>query len=204
MTHAETLSLLLSRRGMPPVGARPWDLCVFGVRNDTNSNRFDDALGIAFREVHGGPIKVEVFRATTDPGRAALLDPSHPRGVFHVAPGRHPRVWQPGLHKQDPARPALRQIAPFQGYRDNDRDDKMERGTAAADAVGVNLHGGMDPARPDQKVDRYSEGCQVTAQVYVNRILAAVAKQKAAGMGDIVSYHLFDVAEDPEARVFLF
>lgn len=203
MTPAQALEAMLARAGLPPVGRRAWDLTVFGVRNATNSNRFDDALGVAYRDVDDGPVKVEAFRATTDPGRAALLDPSHPRGVFHVAPGRHPKVWRPGLHKQDPERPALRQVGVFAGYRDNDRDDKMERGVAASDAAGVNLHGGMDPARPDQRVDRYSEGCQVTAQAHVDRVLTLVAKQKAAGMGDCVSYTLFDAAEDPEARAFL-
>lgn len=194
MTPADAVQAMLARHGMPPVGRRAWDLCVFGVRNDTNSDRFDDCVGVAYRTEYDGPVRVEVFRCTVDPGRAALLDPSHPRGVFRPRGDfRHPKVWRPGDHKHDPARPALRQVGVFVGFRDNDRDDLFDRPVPADDAQGVNLHGGMGDD-PNQRVGRWSEGCTVTAQRHVDRIRELVAKQRAAGMGDVVSYHLFERA----------
>lgn len=200
-----TLEAVLARRNLGTVGRRASDLKVVGFRNDTNADRFDDAIVIAYREVDDGPIVLEMRRGTVDPGRAALLDPMHPRGVFRMGPGRHARIWTPGHHKGDPSRPALTQIPGSKviGWRDNDRDGLFENILAADDVGGLNLHDGMDEGRADQRVGHYSHACWVTSKAFVARILQLVEAQARAGMGRIVSAHLVDVAQDPDCRVFL-
>ncbi len=200
-----TLEAVLTRRDLGPVGRRAHDLKIVGFRNDTNADRFDDAIVAAYREVAGGPIVMEMRRGTVDPGRAALLDPMHPRGVFRMAPGRSKGIWTPGFHKGDRSRPGLVQIAGTKilGWRDNDRDSIFENLLAADDVGGLNLHDGMDEGRPEQRVGHYSHACWVTSKQFVARILELVEAQARAGMGRVVSAHLVDVAQDPDARVFL-
>lgn len=199
-----TLSELLVRRGMPPIGNRANDLCVFGVRNTDDSDRFNDVIGVARRRVTGGPVHLLLNGGTVDPGRAALLDPMNPRGVFRMSAGRKPRIWTPGFHKGDRRRPALVQVqgSKIQGFRDNDRDTLFEQILAVDDPSGVNLHDGWTGNR-NQPVGHYSHGCWVTQLAFVTEILACVEEQRLAGMGNVVSAHLFDLAEDPEAGLFL-
>lgn len=200
----ETLSLLLARRGMPPVGYRANDLTVFGVRNTDPSNRFNDVIGVARRRVSGGPVHLLLNGGTVDPGRAALRNPMNPRGVFRMAVGRNARIWTPGYHHQDPARPALVQVpnSKIIGFRDNDRDDVFEQILAVDNPSGINLHDGWTGLR-DQPVDHFSHGCWVTQAAFVREILACVEEQAKAGMGRIVSSHLWDLDADPEAGLLL-
>lgn len=201
------LSELLAKRGMPPVGARANDLCVIGFRNADDSDRFNDVVGFARRRVAGGPIHLALNRGTVDPGRAALRDPMNPRGVFRMASGRQARIWTPGYHRQKDygtTRPALVQVAKSKilGFRDYDRDDVFEKLLAVDDPSGVNFHGGMQDHVRDQPVGHYSHGCWVSSQAFVNEVLSAVEEQRLAGMGRIVSAHLWDLTEDPECAMF--
>jgi hypothetical protein len=202
VTPVEALSAMLARHGMPPVGRRAYDLCVFAVRNDTSSNRFDDALGVAYREVDDGPIVMAAWRCTTDPGRRALLSPRNPRGTFALRDDyRHRALWIAGFHKRDPNRPALVHNPQVKavGFRDNDRDAILERLVEVDDGGGINCHDGADEARPEQAVDNHSEGCVVSFRRAIRRLRELLALQKARGMGGAVSLHLFRRDTNPEA-----
>lgn len=209
MTEVAALELMLARHGMPAVGRRAYDLCVWAVRNDTSSNRFDDALGVAFREVDDGPIVWEAWRCTTDPGRKALTDPRNPRGTFALRDDyRHRSLWILGFHnrkKYGTTRPALvhNPAVKAVGFRDNDRDAVLERLVEVDDGGGINCHDGADEARPEQAVDLHSEGCVVTFRRAVARLRQLVALQAARGLGGAVSLHLFRRDTNPEAAVLL-
>lgn len=202
MTPAQALEAMLARAGLPPVGRRAHDLTVFGVRNDTNSDLFDDVVGFAYREIADGPIVVEIERGTVDPGRAALLDPMHPRGTFRMKRGRHKGCWTAGLHHQDATRPAFVQVAgsKIEGYRDNDRDSVFEELVATDDVSGLNFHDGWN-GTPTQKVGRYSYACWVSSKRFVQRGLALLARQKAAGMGGVCSANMLHREDHPEAGI---
>lgn len=204
MTPADAVQAMLARWGMPPVGRRANDLCLVAVRNSTTADRFDDVCLLLARDVDDGPVTVrKAFRCTTDPGKAALRDPMNPRGTFRLrADHRHRGLWRPGLHKGDPARPGLRQAAIAVGERDNDRDDVFDAPVPADDGAGVNMHGGRKKGENlTQPVGHYSHGCLVAAQEDVDGVRDLVAQQKAAGMGDAVSLHLFNRATNPESAV---
>lgn len=202
MTPALALRAIATRAGFV-LPRRANDLFVFGIRNDTNSDLFDDVVGYAWCDTDDGPLQVEVNRGTVDPGKAALLDPMHPRGTFRMAEGRHPLCWQAGLHHQDATRPAFVQVpgAKIKGHRDNDRDAVFEELVATDDVQGLNFHDGMDESRPTQKVGRYSFACWVSSKRFVQRGLELLRKQQAAGMGGKVSAHLVRREKHPEAAV---
>ena len=202
MTPALALRAIAARAGFP-LPRRAHDLFVFGIRNDTNSDLFDDVVGYAWCDTDDGPLQVEINRGTVDPGKAALLDPMHPRGTFAMDEGRQKLCWQAGLHHGDATRPAFVQVpgAKIKGHRDNDRDAVFEELVATDDVQGLNFHDGMDESRPTQKVGRYSFACWVSSKRFVQRGLALLRKQQEAGMGGKVSAHLVRRERHPEAAV---
>ena len=192
------ISTLLARWSMPPIGARPYDLCVGAVRNPAPSDRFDDVGWYAWREQPAGPVLVHLFRCTTDPGKAALLAPMNAGGVFRLKDDhRHKGLWALGNHKGDPARPGFVQVGVAVGERDNNRNDVFDL-FAPSTGHGVNHHDGMTSDR-NQRVGNYSHGCVVTSKedLAVGRRL--LAEQKARGMGGVCSFHLFSLGKNPEA-----
>lgn len=205
MTPALALRAIAARAGFT-LPRRAHDLFVFGIRNDTGSDLFDDVVGYAWCDTDDGPLQVEVNRGTVDPGKAALLDPMHPRGTFAMDEGRQKLCWQAGYHKQKDygtTRPAFVQVpgTKITGHRDNDRDGIFEELVATDDVEGLNFHDGMDESRPTQKVGRYSFACWVSSARFVQRGLALLRKQQAAGMGGRVSAHLVRRERHPEAAV---
>lgn len=202
MTPALALRAIAARAGFV-LPRRANDLFVFGIRNDTNSDLFDDVVGYAWCDTDDGPLQVEVNRGTVDPGKAALLDPMHPRGTFRMGEGKQKLCWQAGLHHGDATRPAFVQVpgAKITGHRDNDRDAVFEEIVATDDVQGLNFHDGMDESRPAQKVGRYSFACWVSSKRFVQRGLDLLRKQQAAGMGGKVSAHLVRREKHPEAAV---
>lgn len=209
MTPAEALSAMLARHGMPAIGRRAYDLCVWAVRNDPDSNLFDDALGVAYRTEDDGPIVIEAWRCTTSPGRKALLDPRNPGGTFALRDDyRHRKIWILGFHnrkKYGTTRPALVHNPEVKavGWRDNDRDAILERLVEVDDGGGINCHDGADETRPTQPVDLHSEGCVVSFRRAIARLRELVTLQKAHGLGGAVSLHLFRRETNPEAGVLL-
>ena len=204
MTPEAAVAAMLARHGMPAVGRRAHDLCLVAVRNNTTADRFDDVFAAFSRDIDGGAVLLrKVFRCTTDPGKAALLAPMNPGGTWRLkGDHRHKGIWAPGFHKGDPNRPGLRQRVPIVGERDNDRDAVFDAPVPASDGQGVNLHGGRKAGENlTQPVGNYSHGCVVGAQEDVDDVRELVALQKAAGMGDVVSLHLFRRETNPESAV---
>lgn len=206
MTPAAAVEAMLARHGMPPVGARPYDLCVLAVRNATDSNLFDDVEAVAYRTTLNGPIVVEIWRCTTEPGWKALERPMRRSGTFRLrADYRHKGLWKPGYHKQDDygrTRPALVQATTGAvGERDGDGDRLFDAPVPVTDGGGINNHDGYNEDRPDQPVDIHSYGCVVAAKKRILRLRELVALQASHGMGHVVSLHLFNRSTNPEAAV---
>ncbi len=178
----------------------PYDLNLFGIRNDNDiPDGWDDVLGIAYVDGQDRP-QVERFVGTTDPGRHYLEAPMNSGGTLIVEPGYHRSLWQPGIHSGKYS--ALVQVGEVTYRRDADRDATLDRDGVLMTTSGnaVNLHHGGGSVR----VGRYSAGCQVVRMPSaLTRILALVELQKQHGHGNTISYALTDVRNSPALRPLL-
>jgi hypothetical protein len=172
-----------------------WDLNLVGVRRPWGDGReasdlFDDAIALAYT-LAGAPI-VEVFRATTDPGRAYLGAPMRPDGTAILVPGHYPGSHRLGRHK---GYPALVQAGTLRVWRDATKDHRYDVGPvhAAPPSCGINIHAAADDVAGmvSARVGRWSAGCQVLQRrSALARLVAAAEGQRGAGLGDRVSYTL--------------
>lgn len=183
----------------PEATDKPWDVFVFGVRNKVRvADAWDDVVCFAWNDASGGR-HLRVCRGTTDPGLPYLLDPTASRGTAVLAPGQHRGSHQLGFHHagKPNASAALVQVRPVPVYRDADKDREIETtGTPVLGMYGINLHRAY--RRGLTKVGESSAGCQVWwNEDELEELLALVRKQRDAGMGETVSYTLFDARNDP-------
>lgn len=191
-------------------GARGWrwwtgaeDLNVFGLRaSGALVDSYNDAVGWIATDTTTGTQRGRLYRATTKPGRRALIENKASGGVFVLADGMYHRgLWTPGLHH---GRPGLVQApgAIAEGWRDNDGDGLIDPDTRKlVPGRGINCHdpGVRDPAH----VGNSSEGCICPWRAeYVGELRDAVARQAAAGHGDVVSFGLHR-ATTPQLRELL-
>jgi hypothetical protein len=175
---------------------KPWDLFVFGIRGaPRRQDAWDDRIGVIYADDQG-QWSCEVFEATTDPGSHALHNGMNPNGAARIVPGQYRRVWQLGKRASN-GHPALMQIGPFRIQRDNDKNTTYdEAAPVQGDGAALLLH---EPWRDGlATVGQASEGCQVTRwSADARRIFDLVRRQAQAGLGDRVSYTLWDLATTP-------
>lgn len=133
-------------------GAKPWDRqrvvtngTEIALRGDT-FDAYDDAVGYF-------GTSLQVFKATTEPGRRYTQQPLNPQGGAHLQPGHY--TYRRGIHR---GHKALVQAAPVTIIRDRDRDGDAEpHEPKSSGYYGLNLHaGGVNEA-----VGPHSAGCQV-------------------------------------------
>lgn len=187
-------------RLQPRATAKAWDVFVFGVRNKSRvADAWDDVVCFAWNDASGAR-HLRVCKGTTDPGLPYLLDPTASRGTAVLAPGQHRGSHRLGFHHagKPNASAALVQVQAVPVYRDADKDADIETtGTPVLGFYGINLHRAY--RRGLTKVGESSAGCQVWwDERELEELLVLVGKQRDAGMGETVSYTLFDARQDPE------
>lgn len=140
---------------------------LFGVRNNTTNDTFNDTLYIFWKE--NGQYKcVKTTGFTTKPGRRAFHNESgkvNAKGVAILKEGFHRDIWHHGLHKGDYK--ALRQNKNVTVFRDKtqfgDRGNtytmNLLTNTLDVGYFGINFHKSADPS--GRGVNGWSEGCQV-------------------------------------------
>jgi hypothetical protein len=131
---------------------------VDGAPNTNRPNAFDDCrLLIGFES--GRPTIVGAWEATTEPGKYWTENRMNADGAFHIALGQQ-QCWRRGTYHD---MPALVEVEPVRGTRD-DNEDYSRTGDAAAEGnFGVHHHGGYDYPRDD--MGRSSAGCLVGRSV---------------------------------------
>lgn len=182
-------------RGFAFWGTRPWDIFLFGIRSTVaTADAFDDAIGCRYLD-DAGAVHVDVWRATTDPGKPHLEQPMRPQGCAILPDGQYRRLWTLGKHKGQ--YPALVQKTPVAVWRDNDRDAVLDFDTsilAPPALIGLNCH---KAGTNSERVGAWSAACQVhKAEATFREMMALVGKQSAAGLGVDTSYTLFDLRRD--------
>lgn len=157
-------------------------------------NSFNDRIYVAYQDSRGYP-KVELFEATTDPGKKSLEAPMHPEGTFTMMPGRVPGMWQDGFHKGKYRALVQAPGVIVPGWRG------MDRTIVHYDARGINCHHGAEA----RFVDWYSAGCQVVRwRTALLRLLQLFdAQLRYYPKAKRVSYALSDVGEHPAVEPLL-
>jgi hypothetical protein len=125
-----------------------------GSLNNDDPNEFNDLRSIWDHRLNC----LQVWTATTEPGRRYTVDPMNPKGAARIKFGQY-TAWSVGMHGTKQRHQALVQVAPITVCRDLNKDfvrtgDKEETGL-----FGVNQHWGYD--LPKNNIQLASAGCLV-------------------------------------------
>jgi hypothetical protein len=146
---------------------KPYNLNLWGIRSiDLETDKYNDLIGYTY--FHEGKVFHEMFTATTDPGLYYLKNPLHPKGAALLVHNRqYKKVYTVGMHQPNSAsgHMALRQIAPMDYWRDDNRDGyrNIEEGQIYTQIAFTNLHSRKAGQPMLQAIGRTSAGCQVIA-----------------------------------------
>ncbi len=145
-----------------------------------NANKVDEyndlRCVIAVRE--RVPIMIGAWRATTQPGWHAILNPvpgirDPVKAAAHIALGQY-KAWGVGLHKG--AYEALVQRRKLRVHRDQDRNGLRDGDPVFERAdYGINQHHGNNSS----KVGKYSAGCLVASSIAEHQEFMSLVKQDA-------------------------
>ena len=123
---------------------------IFAIRRQLNTNEFDDIIGIAYKNDFDF---VEIFKATTDAGKYWLKNPMNRKGTAILVEGQY--KYKLGLHK---GKEALVQKAPVKVFRDNNKDENHDKGYIQEGFFGINIH---RAGKDSKEINRHSAGCLV-------------------------------------------
>ncbi|MFZ5479059.1 MAG: hypothetical protein ACOZNI_19970 [Myxococcota bacterium] len=177
-----------------------FDLNLFGLRSTRPfDNTFDDTFVVAYKD--GGAWQLRRWAFTSDPGKAAILNPQNKDGCAILIPNQYRGAYHFGAHKGQYRCLVPKSTLPV--WRDNDRDALLERGGPVHAGYFIQVH----HAGPDSKfVDNWSEGCQVFKRIAeFEEFLALCDRQAARGPGwGSFTYTLFDLGFHPELAPLAF
>jgi hypothetical protein len=199
------LKEIFRKRGYPFYAVKGfYNLCIVGVRsNESQSNKFDDFVGVAYQ--NGNMVaQMEWYPATTDPGKYYLQSPVNREGTLIMVPGYHERAYQKGLHGRGGKNPytALEQVAPMKYVRDNNKDMTLDfslyrdpeklKDNLVTGIFKTNIHRASQ-IKILSSIEQYSAGCQVIQKLSdFQKLMTLVDKQIGHGHGDIFSYTLLE------------
>ena len=181
---------------------RPYELNIVGIRAENpKQNEFDDLICLFFKN-DKNEWQYYQFPATTDPGTVFLTNPINKLGTAAIVPGQYIDVFSKGLHRQQYA--ALTQTGKFKIYRDLDRNQTFDFGTAKiydSQGDGINLHRATaDPKANPQAVNNYSAGCQVIQNAANFDILMTAVDKHKNLYGNKFTYTLLDERQDIQQK----
>ena len=184
-----------------------FNINLFGIRSDdSQSNKFDDIVGVAFYIDFSTPA-VFGFKATTDPGKYWLQNPMSREGTAILVPGQYKGSHAIGVHGRSGKSPykALEQINHMTYVRDNNKDMKLDfelyRDPELLKKHGfsANIKSNIHRASLNvlvQFVEKYSAACQViqSADDFAKLIVMCEESIKK-GFSNKFSYTLFEESE---------
>lgn len=160
---------------------------VFGVRCQTNTNKFDDVMGVAWYEK--GEFKCETYEATTDPGSHWLVNLYNPGGCAILVEGQYRGAYKLGLHRGKYLA-GVQRGGKVKCYRDKNKDTihDMKVESITEGYYGINLHAGNN----SRLVGANSAGCQVIKWVTEFEKFVSIIKKSTDKYGDEFSYTLLN------------
>ena len=170
-----------------------FNLNIFGVRIKTDTNVFDDAICIAYRD-EKGKAKVSTYMATTDPGKAYLAGPLSQKGTAILVPGQYRGAYHVSYHQGKYL--ALCQKKPVSVYRDNDKDFKHDMKAVTKDygVFGINIHR-SNATTESTYIDKWSAGCQVFKRVVDFDKFMDIIQTSKAKYSNSFTYTLLEVKD---------
>lgn len=177
-----------ARKQYPFFDTGEYNVNLFGIRaNESVSNTFNDAVCLLFKK--GGQWVLKKYEATTDPGSYYRLNPCNANGTAILNPGYYKGGFRLGYHQGKYK--ALVQNKPLPLWRDNNKDNKLDRkGQVYTELAGINIHR-ASPTGKSIQVDKWSAGCQVIASIVDWNEFISIINTSAQKYGQVFSYALF-------------
>lgn len=170
--------------------SKPLNINYIGIRDASGVNKFNDLLVMFWK--YRGNWSYFTRPATTDPGTYWLESPMNPHGTAILKEGQYRGAWKLGLHqgKYD----ALVQRKEVTVIRDGNKDGVLdiEGGYEDTGFFGINHHR-ANSKNESVQVDKWSAGCQVTADPHLYDIFIQICKQSADLWGEGMSYTLLNI-----------
>ena len=168
---------------------KPLNINYVGVRDADGVNTFNDLL-VMFWKYRG--YWSSFWRpGTTDPGTFWLENPMNPHGTAVLKEGQYRGAWKLGLHqgKYD----ALVQRKEVTVIRDGNRDGVLDLDAGYEDTgfFGINHHR-ANAKNESIQVDKWSAGCQVTADPNLYDIFIQMCKESEEIWGEGLTYTLLN------------
>lgn len=175
--------------------SKPFNLNLIGIRTKTQEvDKFDDWMCVLW--TYSGAWNSLFFQVTTDPGLYYLGTErmGNANGTFLIRDEyQHKGLWKLGYHKGQHGHPALVQKGPAIGWRDHNRDFKLNPDKEQIyHGGGINCHRARENGKTD-RVGPYSSGCQVFENASEHRdLFIPLCKQAVKFWGDSLSYTLLN------------
>lgn len=165
-----------------------YNLNIFGIRDDEEvADTFNDLICLLYKV--DGKWVLKKYNATTDPGLYYRKNLLNKNGTAILKDGYYRSTWQIGLHRNKYT--ALVQRKPVKLWRDNNKDDKLDReGKVYEELAGINIHRSSSTSTP-VSIGKYSAGCQVIADIKDWNEFMDIVLKSSTKYGKTFSYALF-------------
>tara|TARA_R110001599_G_scaffold136553_3_gene315009 strand:- start:2622 stop:3212 length:591 start_codon:yes stop_codon:yes gene_type:complete len=169
--------------------SKPYNLNYVGVRDITGVNSFNDVFIVFWK--HNGHWSSIRWNGTTDPGTYWLQNPMNPHGTAILKEGQWRGCWKLGLHQGKYE--ALVQRKEVTVIRDGNKDNvlNIEDGYEDTGFFGINHHRANSKTESIQ-VDKWSAGCQVTANPNEYDTFIQICKESKEIWGEALTYTLLN------------
>tara|TARA_R110000787_G_scaffold89251_3_gene189032 strand:- start:13468 stop:14073 length:606 start_codon:yes stop_codon:yes gene_type:complete len=163
------------------------NLNIIGIRSpDRHSGEYNDYICCVYKD--NGDWLYKAWRATTDPGLPYRKRPMNSKGCAILKAGQYRGAYQIGLHKGK-YEALVQRGGQVTVYRDNNKDDTLDRLTEDSGYFGINIHKSL---RHHQEVGLYSAGCQVFQNSHDFKEFMLLVKRSSVLYGDTFTYTLIE------------
>ena len=171
--------------------SKPLNLNYVGIRDVASVNTFNDTLVMFWK--YRGQWSSFWRPGTTDPGTYYLNDTmGNPLGTAVLKEDQYRGAWKLGLHQGKYT--ALVQRKEVTVVRDANQDGVLDIDGGYEDTgfFGINHHR-ANAKNESVQVDKWSAGCQVTADPHLYDIFIQLCKESAEVWGEGLTYTLLNV-----------
>lgn len=168
---------------------KPYNLNYVGIRDISGVNSFNDVF-IVFWKYKGQWSSIK-WKGTTDPGTYWLQNPMNPHGTAILKEGQWRGCWKLGKHQGKYE--ALVQRKEVTVIRDGNKDNvlNLEAGYEDTGFFGINHHRANSKSESTQ-IDKWSAGCQVTANPHEYDVFIQICKEAQEIWGEGLTYTLLN------------
>lgn len=169
---------------------KPLNLNYVGIRDTSGVNKFNDWLVLFWK--YKGQWSSFYRPATTDPGTYWLNNPMNVEGTAILKEDQYRGAWKLGKHK---GYDALVQKKEVTVIRDGNKDGILDlAGYEETGFFGINHHR-ANAKNESTQVDKWSAGCQVTADPHLYDIFIQLCKESQEIWGEGLTYTLLNIED---------